>query len=207
VTPRARGRRRLGAGATVGGVSRPRTAVLVTGLVLAGLLGGCGFVNAGKEDDDASAIEAPATLAVTSPAFDEGAAIPRDFSCKGANTSPPLAWSGVPAGARSLALVVDDQDAPNGTYTHWVVYNIDPAQSAVAAGEVPEGAEQADNSGGQLGYAGPCPPSGTHHYRFTVYVLRSPLTVPAGGEPGRVLVAIRGKTTARGTLTGTFAAD
>ena len=87
---------------------------------------------------------------------------------------------------------------------HWVVYNIDPTQSAIAAGEVPKGALEAMNSGGDLGYTGPCPPSGTHHYRFTVYVLRSPLTVPAGGDPARVLVAIRGKTTARGTLIGTF---
>jgi Raf kinase inhibitor-like YbhB/YbcL family protein len=174
-------------------------------LTLAGIMGGCGFVNAGKEDDRAPTVESPATLTVTSPAFDDGAAIPREFTCKGANTSPPLAWSGVPDGARSLALVVDDPDA-DATFTHWVVYNIDPAQGTLAAGTVPAGALQARNSGGDVGYTGPCPPSGTHHYRFTVYVLRSPLTVPPGGAPGRVLVAIRGKTTARGTLTGTFAA-
>jgi Raf kinase inhibitor-like YbhB/YbcL family protein len=185
---------------------RPRSVVPVAGLALAGLLGGCGFVNAGKNDDEVPAVEKPATLTVTSPAFDDGAAIPREFTCKGAGTSPPLAWSGVPSGARSVALVVDDPDAPSGTFTHWVVYNIDPARSTIAAGQVPEGALQARNSGGDVGYTGPCPPSGTHHYRFTVYVLRSPLTVPAGGDPARVLVAIRGKTTARGTLTGTFAA-
>lgn len=184
----------------------PRSVVLVAGLALAGLLGGCGFVNAGKDDDDVPAVESPSTLSVTSPAFDDGAAIPREFTCKGANTSPPLAWSGVPAGARSVALVVDDPDAGNGPYNHWVLYNIDPGLSALAAGEVPQGAQQADNSGGKLGYTGPCPPSGTHHYRFTIYVLRSPLTVPAAGDPDRVLVAIKGKTTARGTLTGTFSA-
>jgi Raf kinase inhibitor-like YbhB/YbcL family protein len=172
---------------------------------MAVLLSGCGFVNAGKQDDDA-AVDSPGALAVSSPAFDEGAAIPREFTCKGANTSPPLAWSGVPAGARSVALVVDDPDAPNGGYIHWVVYNIDPTVSAVAAGEVPSGAAQADNSAAKLGYTGPCPPSGTHHYRFTVYVLRSALTVPAGGDPVRVFVAIKGKTTASGTLTGTFSA-
>ena len=186
-------------------MSSPRSLVVAAGIALAGFaLAGCGFVNAGKNTDETPAIESPAALTVTSPAFADGAAIPREFTCKGANTSPPLAWSGVPSGARSVALVVDDPDAPSGTFIHWVVYNIDPAQSAIAAGEVPQGASQAMNAGGHLGYTGPCPPSGTHHYRFTVYVLRSPLTVPAGGDPARVLVAIRGKTTARGTLTGTF---
>jgi Raf kinase inhibitor-like YbhB/YbcL family protein len=181
--------------------------VVVAGLAMAVLLSGCGFVDAGKNDDEVPAVESPSALTVTSPAFDDGAAIPRKFTCKGAGTSPPLAWSGVPATAHSVALVVEDPDAPNGTFIHWVVYNIDPAQSSIAAGEVPRGAQQADNSGGKLGYTGPCPPSGTHHYRFTVYVLRSPLTVPAAGDPERVLVAIKGKTTARGTLTGTVSAQ
>lgn len=178
----------------------------MAGLALGGLLGGCGFVNAGKNNDEVPAVESPSALTVTSPAFEDGAAIPREFTCKGSNTSPPLAWSGVAAGARSVALVVDDPDAKNGPFTHWVVYNIDPTSSAISAGEVPAGADQADNSGGKLGYTGPCPPSGTHHYRFTIYVLRSPLTLPAGGDPDAVLVAIKGKTTARGTLTGTFSA-
>ena len=186
-------------------MSSPRSLVVAAGIALAGFaLAGCGFVNAGKNTDETPAIESPTALTVTSPAFGEGAAIPREFTCKGSNTSPPLAWSGVPSGARSVALVVDDPDAPSGTFIHWAVYNIDPAQSALAAGEVPTGASQAKNSGGGVGYTGPCPRSGTHHYRFTVYVLRSPLTVPAHGDPARVLVAIRGKTTARGTLTGTF---
>ena len=127
--------------------SRPR--VLIACCALAGLLAGCGFVNAGKNDDELPAVESPAALTVTSPAFADGAAIPREFTCKGADTSPPLDWSGVPAGARSVALVVEDPDAPSGTFIHWVVYNIDPAQSAVAAGEVPQGASQAMNSGGR----------------------------------------------------------
>ena len=117
----------------------PRSVVLVAVLALAGLLAGCGFVNAGKNDDELPAVESPSALTVTSSAFADGAPIPEEFTCKGANTSPPLAWAGVPGGARSVALVVDDPDAPNGTYMHWVVYNIDPTQSAIAAGEVPKG--------------------------------------------------------------------
>jgi Raf kinase inhibitor-like YbhB/YbcL family protein len=182
-------------------VPRPRTGLLVA---LAGVVvAGCGFVGAGSDDPTSTAAQ---LLTVTSSAFDDGAAIPRAFSCKGADRSPPLAWSGVPDDARSVALVVDDPDAPNGTFIHWVVYNIDPQQSSIEAGAVPEGAQQATNSAGRSSYSGPCPPSGTHHYRFTVYVLRSPLTVPGGGDADRILAAIASKATARGTLTGTFAA-
>jgi Raf kinase inhibitor-like YbhB/YbcL family protein len=175
---------------------------------LTGLLAGCGFVNAGGNDEELPAVEKPTALTVTSPDFTNGGPIPSDYTCKGskAKISPALAWSGVPADARSVALVVEDIDAPNGPFIHWVVYNIDPAQSALSAGEVPKGAAQARNSGGGVGYTAPCPPSGIHHYRFSVYVLRSPLTLPAGGDPFQVLVAIKGKTTARGTLTGTVSA-
>jgi Raf kinase inhibitor-like YbhB/YbcL family protein len=185
---------------------RPLPSSWIAAVALSVLLAGCGFVNAGKNDNELPAVEKPSALTVTSPAFTNGGAIPATFTCKGANTSPPLAWSGVPAGSRSVALVVDDPDAPGGPYIHWVVDNIDPAQSAISAGEVPQGAQQTLNSGGHVGYTGPCPPSGTHHYRFTVYVLRSPLTLPADGDPFTVLVAIKGKTTARGTLTGTVSA-
>lgn len=168
------------------------------------LTAGCGFVNAGHDDRPTGS--AARRLTVVSPAFADGAAIPRRFSCRGENVSPPLQWSGVPDDARSLALVVDDPDAPNGTFTHWVVYDVDPRQSSIGAGRLPPGARQAKNSAGHPSYTGPCPPSGTHHYRFTVYVLRSPLTVPAGGETSRLLSAIAAKETARGRLTGTFAA-
>ncbi|MDQ1618277.1 MAG: hypothetical protein QOE19_846 [Actinomycetota bacterium] len=176
----------------------------VLALLALSTLAGCGFVSAGGSKD------APAppigALSVSSAAFADGAAIPTGFTCKGDNLSPPLHWSGLPSDARSVALVVDDPDAPNGTFTHWVVFNIDPQQRSIDAGQVPEGARQAKNSAGHASYDGPCPPSGTHHYRFTVSVLRSPLTVPDGAETTRVLTVIKAKATARGTLTGTFAA-
>lgn len=169
------------------------------------LVTGCGFLNA-KETKTGNGTAA-ASLTVTSSAFDDGAAIPPRYSCKGESISPPLTWSGVGNDARSVALVVDDPDAPGGTFTHWVVFNIDPATRSIAAGAVPPGAAQARNSAGHAAYDGPCPPSGTHHYRFTVYVLRSPLTVPNGGDRDQVLTAIRAKALATGTLTGTFAAS
>ncbi len=167
------------------------------------LLAGCGFLQAGEQQEPTG--PAP-TIDVASTAFEDGAPIPRRFSCKGENISPPVQWSGVPDDARSLALVVDDPDAPSGAYIHWIVFNIDPEQSTIGAGEVPPGARQADNSNGQPSYTGPCPPSGTHHYRFVVYVLRSPLTVPAGADTDRLLNAVEAKVTAKGILTGTFAA-
>jgi Raf kinase inhibitor-like YbhB/YbcL family protein len=188
-------------------VNRARRDLLrfaLSGLSLV-LLTGCGFLNA-KETKTGNGT-AVASLTVTSSAFDDGAAIPRKYTCKGQSISPPLSWSGVGNDARSVALVVDDPDAPGGTFTHWVVFNIDPATTSVGAGAVPAGALQARNSAGHAAYDGPCPPSGTHHYRFTVYVLRSPLTVPSGGDREQVLTAIRAKALDKGTLTGTFASS
>lgn len=182
----------------------PRAGFVAAALAISAVLGGCGFLNAGDQAPDATA---PASLSVSSPEFAEGSPIPTRFTCKGANVSPRLQWSGVPGAARSVALVVDDPDAPSGMFVHWVVFNIDPQASSIGAGEVPAGARQARNSAGHASYDGPCPPSGTHHYRFTVYVLRSPLTVPDGSDTARVLAAITAKATAQGRLTGTFAAS
>jgi Raf kinase inhibitor-like YbhB/YbcL family protein len=167
-------------------------------------LSGCGLFGSGSKGVPET--DPSVTLTVRSPAFAEGGPIPRDFTCKGANISPPLQWSGVPSTARALALVVSDPDAPGGTYTHWIDFNIDPSATSVGAGAVPRGGRQAENSAGHARYDGPCPPSGTHHYRFTVYVLRSPSTLPDGIGTDRALGAIAGKAIARGTLTGTFAA-
>jgi Raf kinase inhibitor-like YbhB/YbcL family protein len=184
---------------------RQGRAVLLVGVAaLPVLLAGCGFVNA-KERPTGNGTPT-ASLTVTSSAFADGAVIPRAFTCKGADVSPPLQWSGVPSGARSLALVVDDPDAPGGTFTHWVVFDIDPTATSLAADAVPPGARQARNSAGHARYDGPCPPSGRHHYRFRVYVLRSPLTVPNGADKDQGLSAIDAKGLADGTLTGTFAA-
>lgn len=147
-----------------------------------------------------------ATITVTSSAFAAGAPIPEQYSCHGANTSPPLRWSGVPSGAAALALVVDDPDAPGGTYRHWIVVNIPPTVSEVAAGAVPAGGWQLPNSNSNAAYDGPCPPSDTHHYRFTVYALRQALTLAPGTRLTQALAAIDAATLASGQLVGTFAA-
>lgn len=154
---------------------------------------------------DEPATTAPATITVSSDAFRAAAPVPRRYTCRGADESPPLRWAGVPADARALALVVADPDAPGGTYIHWVVLDIDPATTSVGAGEVPAGARQARNSAGHARYDGPCPPSGTHHYRFTLYALRAPVGLPDDVGLRPALEAIDGKTIARGTLVGTVA--
>lgn len=122
-------------------------------------------------------LAAPAALALSlhSPAFDNGKPIPSRYSCDGAGVSPPLTIGSTPDGTASLALMVEDPDAPSGTFVHWVVYNL-PANTrtlanGVADGNLPSGAVEAHNSRGKTGYSGVCPPTGSHHYVFTVFAL------------------------------------
>ncbi len=119
-------------------------------------------------------------MELLSDSFAHGGAIPVRHTCDGANTSPPLSWSGVPSGTRSLALIVDDPDAPDPEapkriWVHWVLYNIPPAVTALAEGgalsPVPEGALEGLNDSDELGYDGPCPPIGRHRYFHTLYAL------------------------------------
>jgi Raf kinase inhibitor-like YbhB/YbcL family protein len=148
----------------------------------------------------------PDPIAVTSSAFAEGASIPPRFTCADAGVAPPLAWKGVPRDAVELALVVDDPDAPGGTYVHWVVFHLDPGLDGLPEGRLPGGARQARNSDGKAAYSGPCPPSGpAHHYRFSLYALGQRLDQPDGAELDAVVPAIDRAATARGRLTATFA--
>jgi len=148
---------------------------------------------------------APETITVTSSAFQDGEPIPARFSCDGDNVSPPLSWRGVPSAARAVALVVDDPDAPRGTFIHWVLLDIASATTSLPEASTPAGATQATNSAGQAAYFGPCPPSGTHHYRFTVYALSSVTGLPDGASLDRALEAIDASAIARGRLVGTYA--
>ena len=147
----------------------------------------------------------PERIAVSSPAFAAGVAIPRRFTCEGENLSPPLGWSGVPTGTVEVALVVDDPDAPRGTYVHWVVVGIEPDRAELAEGTVPPGARQLRNSAGTATYTGPCPPSGPpHHYRFTVYALQRTADIASDASPEAAIEAIEAAAAARGRLVGTF---
>ena len=174
-----------------------RVPVILLGLCLAACSRG-GSPGVGRE--------LPATVTVRSPAFAEGAPIPARYTCAGADVAPALAWSGVPRDAAELALVVDDPDAPGGTYVHWVLFHLDPALTGLREGRLPPGARQARNSGGKAAYAGPCPPSGpAHHYRFTLYALGTHLDLPDRAKLDQALPAIAKAARAQGRLTGTFA--
>jgi Raf kinase inhibitor-like YbhB/YbcL family protein len=145
-----------------------------------------------------------ATFRIASPAFADGAAIPKQYTCQGASTSPPLSWSGVPAGAAQLALVVIDPDAPGGSFVHWTTWGIAPAAASIDAGVVPAGAVQGRNGAGRTGYAGPCPPSGTHHYHFDLYALRGAPAATPTSAPSAAIAAIERAATARSELVGTY---
>ncbi|MER7244834.1 YbhB/YbcL family Raf kinase inhibitor-like protein [Kribbella sp. NPDC000426] len=110
----------------------------------------------------------------------------------------------LPATAKSLAIVVDEPDAPNGTFTHWVLLDLSPQTTQLAEGATTPGAKQAGNSAGKPSYAGPCPPSGTHHYRFTVYALSKPTGLADGASLDEALQAIDTDTVARGRLTALY---
>ena len=149
---------------------------------------------------------------LTSSAFGDGSAIPVTHTCDGVDASPPLAWSGAPAGTRSFALIADDPDAPAGSWVHWVVYNVPAAVS-----ELPEnvakvesldlgGARQGRNDFRRPGYGGPCPPPGpAHRYFFTLYALDAPLTLKAGAQRKDVETATEGHVLGRAQLMGTYA--
>jgi hypothetical protein len=158
--------------------------------------------------------EPPAKLTVQSPAFSEGQVIPSRYTADGQDVSPALTWSGLPAGAKELALVVDDPDAPGSQpWVHWVIYKI-PADAtglpeavgALSTLASPAGALQGRNSWDTVGYRGPAPPKGDglHHYRFRLYVLGSCLELKAGLDRQQLLEAMSGQVVATGVLVGTY---
>jgi Raf kinase inhibitor-like YbhB/YbcL family protein len=145
-----------------------------------------------------------ATMKITSSAFHEGANIPSKFTCDGSDTSPPLQIAGVPSGAKSLVLIVDDPDAPSGLFTHWLVWNIPPQTGSIAEGSAPQGVQGA-NDFGKSGYRGPCPPPGTHRYSFKIFALDRELELRSGAKRSQVDAAMKGHVIAQGELVGRYA--
>lgn len=143
-------------------------------------------------------------LKLSSQAFGNNAAIPAHYSCKGDNISPPLDIEGVPADTASLALIVHDPDAPNGDFTHWLVWNIDPSVKRINENSVPSGAIQGTSGFGDTKYGGPCPPSGTHHYIFELYSLDSELDLPTSSGQTELKQAMQGHILDQTILTGLF---
>jgi Raf kinase inhibitor-like YbhB/YbcL family protein len=144
------------------------------------------------------------TFALTSPAFAHGQPIPARHTCEGANVSPPLSWTVPPDGARSLALVVDDPDAPAGTWTHWLAWGIEPAVGALGEGERPR--SEGLNDFRKVGYGGPGPPRGhgPHRYSFRLHALNGKLELPRGAKKWEVEQALAGHVLAVAELVGTY---
>lgn len=153
--------------------------------------------------DDVSDFAA-GSMTVTSPAFKEGRAIPEKYSCDGSSVSPPLTFDDVPSGTKSLLLVIEDPDAPLGSFVHWTVWNISPQQSSLAEGEVPPGSVQGPNGTGQNKYVALCPPSGIHRYFFKLYALDEVLALPASTDVRTLNAYVAPHTLARAVLTGTY---
>jgi len=163
---------------------------------------GCGGGDTAAEP----APDAPPGIELTSSAIRAGGTIPTKYTCESRETSPPLAWADVPAGTKSLALLMEDPDAPSGTFVHWTVYGIAPSGRRFDVGKVPAGARQGENSFGDDRYGGPCPPEGdeAHHYVFNLYALRADPNLGPGAKPDAVRRAIKKQAIARGQLIGTF---
>jgi len=151
-------------------------------------------------------------ITLRSDSFSADGAIPSVYTCEGEDRSPHLAWSDVPEGAKSLALILDDPDAPDPraprrTWVHWVLFDIPPAVHELAEGastDLPEGARQGVNDSRRLGYSGPCPPIGRHRYFFKLYALDR--TFPSLDEPTKdeLVEAMQGHVLARAQLIGTY---
>lgn len=160
-----------------------------------------------------AAQEGATMLSLTSPAFAAGQPIPKKYTCEGGETSPPLQWSGVPQNAKSLALIVDDPDAPDPkapqrVFSHWVMYNIAPTTTSLSEGasgkNLPAGAVEGSNDGKRVGYYGPCPPIGRHRYFFKLFALDETLSAGQPLTKATLEAAIKGHTLAQAELIGTY---
>jgi Raf kinase inhibitor-like YbhB/YbcL family protein len=154
------------------------------------------------------------TILIESPAFTSGGTIPKLYTCDGKDVSPPLTWSGIPENARSLTLICEDPDAPRGTWTHWVIFDLPasvkglgegvPAQERVTVAAGGETALQGKNDFGKTGYGGPCPPGGSHRYIFRIYALDTELGLGPKTTRQDLLRSIKDHILAEGELMGSY---
>lgn len=176
------------------------TRVVIPILVLC--LAACSQGGVARPEHTAAPTSEENGMELTSPAFAHEATIPDRYTCDGSDISPPLQIDNIPTSTVSLALLVDDPDAPSGVWDHWVEFDIEPREI------IPESARNlgtgGNNSWGRTGYGGPCPPSGIHRYFFTVYALDTELGLAQGATKGAVLDALEGHVLAEATLMGRY---
>lgn len=144
-------------------------------------------------------------MKIESPEFQNNQTLPGRYTCEGLGVNPPLEFSDVPASSKSLVLVVEDPDAPSGTYIHWLVWNILPQTLGIGENSAPNGATEGLTSAGTKGYVSPCPPTGTHHYIFKLYALDDVLNLPPDTTFGQLERAMSGHVVASAQLTGLYA--
>lgn len=184
---------------------RPHFSLGLSSLLFIILLTGC----AGFQIPEDLSIGAGDAFPLISPVFTQDQTIPQKYTCDGDDISPPLEWTDPPRRTQSFALIMDDPDAPTGTWTHWVIFNI-PANARSLPEAVPldpqleDGSMHGKNSWRWLGYGGPCPPSGTHNYIFTLYALDTMLDLPVGVTAEELLQAIDGHVRGQAELIGTY---
>jgi Raf kinase inhibitor-like YbhB/YbcL family protein len=183
---------------------RPLTPILL-GALLTGSASWCG-----RAPGSAPAGRAASSMKLETNAFTPGGFIPARYTCKGGDVSPPLAWSNSPGNGQGFALILEDPDAPGGTWTHWLVYNLPSSAHGLPEGipkmnEIQGGGRQGVNDFGNIGYGGPCPPPGkAHRYYFHLYALNAPLALKAGASKAEVRAALGGKVLAQTDLMGRF---
>lgn len=144
---------------------------------------------------------------ITSEAFEHGSSIPVDYTCDGENVNPPLQFGDVPDEAKSLALIMDDPDAPTGLFTHWLVWNMAPDIGKIAERSTPATGLQGTNDFKESGYGGPCPPSGTHRYFFRLYALDQELDLAEGADRHALDAAMDGHVIDSAELMGIYGGD
>ncbi len=143
-------------------------------------------------------------MQLTSSVFQNNGPIPQKYSCEGEGIHPPLSFEDVAENTKSLVLIVDDPDAPMGTFVHWVLFNISPTTTEIPEGKVPEGAVQGKNTSGRGDYVAPCPPSGTHRYRFFLWALSEKLRINSGATREEVEREAEKFIIERAVLLGTY---
>jgi Raf kinase inhibitor-like YbhB/YbcL family protein len=179
-------------------------------LIPVGLLLGLAIVGCQEKSDESQLGKPPMTIKVSSSAFKDGESIPKKYTADGANVSPPLRWSESPPGTKCFALICEDPDAPRGTWTHWVLYNIPALKNELPEGEparevLPDGADQGKNDFDKIGYGGPSPPQGkAHRYFFKLFALDTTVNLGAGPTRNQLLGAMKGHVLAEGQVMGTY---
>lgn len=146
----------------------------------------------------------PSVLHISSTAFKNQKFIPSRYTCEGENINPPIVFSEIPGQTKSLALIVDDPDAPSGNWVHWLIWNIDPVTSEIQENTRPKNAIEGTNSFGNKSWGGPCPPSGIHRYFFKVYALDIKLDIESSADKQQLERAMDGHILAKAALTGLY---